>query len=177
MATYIQPDADGSLEWVVTMEPREDAVTLDAESVMGLAAELSVVSALCAFLQTKSEAFVGEDAVSSRGSRRPVSSLSQRVRGRRGESVKRCGETRRFGGVGGDRRCRERVVEHRQRRPGGRREIDRDGETVHATILGIDIAAHRAAFDQPIDERRDAGGRDAQVVPQVAGRVPGLSAM
>ena len=61
--TYIQPDPDGSPEWLVTMEPRESAVTLDSESVMGLATELSVVSALCAFLQAKSRAFVGQDAV------------------------------------------------------------------------------------------------------------------
>jgi hypothetical protein len=61
VASYIQPDS-GSLQWVVTMEPRDDAVTLDAESLMDVATELSVISALCSFLQDKSEAFVGEDA-------------------------------------------------------------------------------------------------------------------
>jgi hypothetical protein len=61
--TYIQPEADGSLEWVVTMEPRDDAVTLDADSLRALAAELTVVAELCSFLQAKSRAFVGQDAI------------------------------------------------------------------------------------------------------------------
>ena len=61
--TYIQPEVDGSLEWVVTMESREDDVTLDAPSLRALAQELTVVAELCAFLQTKSRAFVGQDAV------------------------------------------------------------------------------------------------------------------
>jgi hypothetical protein len=59
--TYIQPDLDGSAEWVVTMEPRETAVTLSVDSLRGLSAELLVVSELCAFLQMKSHAFVGQD--------------------------------------------------------------------------------------------------------------------
>ena len=44
------------------MEPRDEAVTMDAAAVLNLAAELSVVSALCAFLQAKSLAFVGVDS-------------------------------------------------------------------------------------------------------------------
>ena len=63
VASYIQPGVDGSPEWVATMEARDDALTLDAASLLSVAAELSVVSALCTFLQSKSEAFVGEDAV------------------------------------------------------------------------------------------------------------------
>ena len=63
IATYIQPEGGGSRQWVVTVEAVETAVTLDADSVRNLATELSVVSALCAFLQDKSKAFVGEDAL------------------------------------------------------------------------------------------------------------------
>ena len=58
----MQPEAPGATRWVVTMEPRESAVVLDAPSMLNLAAELSVVSALCAFLQAKSIAFVGVDS-------------------------------------------------------------------------------------------------------------------
>ena len=36
---------------------------LDAESLLNVAAELSVISALCTFLQSQSDAFVGEDAL------------------------------------------------------------------------------------------------------------------
>jgi len=61
IATYIQPSAEGSPEWVVTMEARDSAMTLDAVSISALAAELTMVSALCAFLQSRSAAFVGED--------------------------------------------------------------------------------------------------------------------
>jgi hypothetical protein len=63
VASYIQPDSDGSPELVATMEARDDALTLDAESLLNVAAELSVISALCSFLQSKSDAFVGEDAL------------------------------------------------------------------------------------------------------------------
>ena len=58
----IQPEIREAARWVVTMEPRESTVTLDAPSVLNLAAELSVASALCAFLQAKSIAFVGVDS-------------------------------------------------------------------------------------------------------------------
>lgn len=58
----IQPEVRGSTRWMVTMEPREEAVTMDAPTLLNLAAELSVVSALCAFLQAKSLAFQGVDA-------------------------------------------------------------------------------------------------------------------
>jgi hypothetical protein len=35
---------------------------MDAASILTLAGELSVVSALCAFLQAKSRAFVGQES-------------------------------------------------------------------------------------------------------------------
>jgi hypothetical protein len=54
--TYLQPEAPYSMRWVVTMEPREDPVVLDSAELLKLAAELSMVSALCAFLQEKSAA-------------------------------------------------------------------------------------------------------------------------
>ena len=54
--TYIQPEAVDSHRWVVTMEPRDAAVVLDAPQLLGLSAELAIASALCAFLQGKSQA-------------------------------------------------------------------------------------------------------------------------
>lgn len=54
--TYVQPEAPYSMRWVVTMESREDAVVLDSAGLLKLASELTVVSALCAFLQVKSSA-------------------------------------------------------------------------------------------------------------------------
>lgn len=64
---YIAPGAEqGSTEWAVTFEPRENAAPLPAGRVMALAGELSTLAALCSFLQARSEAFVaaahpGED--------------------------------------------------------------------------------------------------------------------
>ncbi len=56
---YVAPGADhGSTEWAVTFEPREDAAPLPAGKVMALAGELATLSALCAFLQARSEAFL-----------------------------------------------------------------------------------------------------------------------
>ncbi|NYE19025.1 hypothetical protein [Microbacterium immunditiarum] len=59
---YVHPEAPYSERWVVTMEARAETISLDAAEVMRLAAELSVLSALCAFLQAKSSSFVGVDA-------------------------------------------------------------------------------------------------------------------
>lgn len=52
--TYIQPEAPYSVKWVVTMEPREEPVTLDAASLRELVAEVTVVAALCEFLEARS---------------------------------------------------------------------------------------------------------------------------
>ena len=60
--TYVQPDGPYSQRWVVTMEARDAAIDLDSAQLMNLAAELSMVSALCAFLQAKSAAFRRPDA-------------------------------------------------------------------------------------------------------------------
>jgi hypothetical protein len=58
---YVQPERPGSMTWMVTLEPRESSITIGAESVQDLAEELTLLSALCSFLQSKSEAFVGRD--------------------------------------------------------------------------------------------------------------------
>ncbi len=58
---YVHPDAPYSPRWVVTMEPREEPISLDAAEVMELSTELQVLSALCTFLQAKSASFVGTD--------------------------------------------------------------------------------------------------------------------
>jgi hypothetical protein len=62
-AAYIQPDELGSTRRVVTFEPRETDVTLDPAGLLRLSSELATVSALCAFLQAKSNEFAGEDQV------------------------------------------------------------------------------------------------------------------
>lgn len=61
--TYVQPEAPYSPRWVVTMEARDEPVVLDSVGLMDLAAELTVVSALCAFLQAKSAATLDRDAL------------------------------------------------------------------------------------------------------------------
>lgn len=58
---YIQPERVGSTRWVVTFEPRDTPVVLDSAALMHLSSELATVSALCAFLQAKSNEFAGED--------------------------------------------------------------------------------------------------------------------
>jgi hypothetical protein len=59
---YIQPETTKSTRWLVTFEARDTQVDLDAATVLKLAAELTTVSALCAFLEEKSRAYVGRDA-------------------------------------------------------------------------------------------------------------------
>jgi hypothetical protein len=57
-ALYVEPVAAGSTSWQVTFEPREMHASLDAAAVLTLSGELAVLSALCAFFQAKSEAFL-----------------------------------------------------------------------------------------------------------------------
>lgn len=54
---YLQPEMS-ALEWYVTMEAREAPATMNPATVLNLAYELSVVSALGAFLQSKSRAYM-----------------------------------------------------------------------------------------------------------------------
>ncbi len=59
---YIQPESTESDRWIATFEARESSVELDAPSLLRLASELTTISALCAFLQAKSVAYVGQDS-------------------------------------------------------------------------------------------------------------------
>lgn len=61
--TYIQPESEGSTRWVVTLEPRDSAVVLGAPELLNLASELAIASALCAFLQAKSQSYYTDDSV------------------------------------------------------------------------------------------------------------------
>jgi hypothetical protein len=57
--TYLQPaTADGS-RWVATMEARDESIELDARAMLRLGNELTVLSALCSFLEAKSAAHMG----------------------------------------------------------------------------------------------------------------------
>ncbi|TDN91666.1 hypothetical protein [Microbacterium sp. BK668] len=58
---YIQPEAAFATRWVVTMEARDEAITLDSDGVRALSDELATVSALCEFLETKSAGYSGLD--------------------------------------------------------------------------------------------------------------------
>jgi hypothetical protein len=61
--TYIHPEGAGSTTWLVTMEPRETPVVLEATAVAELAEELDTVAKLCAFLQRKSAEYMENDAL------------------------------------------------------------------------------------------------------------------
>jgi len=56
---YLQPDMT-ALEWLVTMEARDEPATMNPAKVMNLACELSVLSALGVYLQTKSREFMDQ---------------------------------------------------------------------------------------------------------------------
>ncbi|MBM7503095.1 hypothetical protein ACFPER_06405 [Agromyces aurantiacus] len=58
----IQPEVRDAIRWVATMEPRESAMVLDAPALLNVAGELAVASALCAFLEAKSLAYVAVDS-------------------------------------------------------------------------------------------------------------------
>lgn len=60
-AVYMQPETPAGHRWVVTLEPRDTSIELDAVGLLQLAEELHVVSALCAFLQSKSRSFTVSD--------------------------------------------------------------------------------------------------------------------
>ncbi|MEH3088746.1 MAG: hypothetical protein PGN24_03800 [Microbacterium arborescens] len=59
--TYIEPEVPGGNKWRITFEARETDLRLDAGGALNLSTELAMVSALCAFLETKSNAFFGDD--------------------------------------------------------------------------------------------------------------------
>lgn len=60
-ATSVQPSEEDPTRWLATMEPREDAVVLDAAQLLNLSTELATLSALCGFLQAKARAFPRPD--------------------------------------------------------------------------------------------------------------------
>lgn len=59
--TSIEPETPGGSKWRITFEARETDLRLDAMATLNLSTELAIVSTLCAFLETKSRAFFGED--------------------------------------------------------------------------------------------------------------------
>ena len=61
--TYIHPEGAGSTTWLVTMEPRETPVVLEATAVAELAEELDTVAKLCTFLERKSAEYMENDAL------------------------------------------------------------------------------------------------------------------
>lgn len=63
--TYLQPEPIGSTHWAITFEARELEVKLDAGRALELSTELAMVSALCAFLQSKSTAFLEQHAAAT----------------------------------------------------------------------------------------------------------------
>lgn len=63
--TYIEPETTGGNKWRITFEPRETELRLDAGGALRLSTELAMVSSLCAFLETKSNAYTGDDLIAS----------------------------------------------------------------------------------------------------------------
>jgi hypothetical protein len=59
--TSIQPSDEDPTRWVATMEPRDASVILDAARLLELSSELAMMSALCGFLQAKSQAYTVAD--------------------------------------------------------------------------------------------------------------------
>jgi hypothetical protein len=55
---YIEPPRHPGAEWTITFEPREQTVTLGSTQVQSMSRDLAILAALCAFLQSKSEAFM-----------------------------------------------------------------------------------------------------------------------
>ena len=56
----IEPAADAdAVSWVATMEPRETEEVLDSAGLLSLSGELATLSALCTFLQAKSQSYLG----------------------------------------------------------------------------------------------------------------------
>ena len=56
----IEPAAGAdAASWVATMEPRETEEVLDSAGLLSLSGELATLSALCTFLQAKSQSYLG----------------------------------------------------------------------------------------------------------------------
>jgi hypothetical protein len=59
---YVAPAAPGAREWRITFEEREEPATMTASRVLALSVEFATLSALCAFLQARSDAMFAEMA-------------------------------------------------------------------------------------------------------------------
>ena len=59
--TSIRPERAGSARWLVSFEPRESVVALDAAQVAAFAEDLAYVARLCEFLERKSADHLGSD--------------------------------------------------------------------------------------------------------------------
>jgi hypothetical protein len=57
---YVAPSAPGGREWRITFEEREEPVSMTASRLLRLSSEFATLSALCAFLQARSDAQVTE---------------------------------------------------------------------------------------------------------------------
>ncbi len=57
---YIEPPARTGEEWTVTFEPREEFVRLGSSAIRVMAAEVTKLADLCAFLQRKSDQFASQ---------------------------------------------------------------------------------------------------------------------
>ena len=56
---FLQPELP-SLEWIITIEGREEAIPMRPSTALNVAYEFSVVSALGAFLEAKSRAWMAD---------------------------------------------------------------------------------------------------------------------
>lgn len=57
----VQPREPYAVDWIVTIERREDAVALTGPATMKYSDALASIAVLCAFLQTKSEGYLHPD--------------------------------------------------------------------------------------------------------------------
>ena len=51
---YVEPGSSASERWLITLEARDEPITLDPAAMLRLAGELASVPALCAFLEARS---------------------------------------------------------------------------------------------------------------------------
>lgn len=59
---YIQPVAVGSQEWCVTFEPRAESSAASPADVTKIAMELTVLGALCAYVEAQARRHIAADA-------------------------------------------------------------------------------------------------------------------
>ncbi len=59
---YIQPAAVDADEWCVTFEARTEPVSMDPATVVAMANELTVIAALCSFLEGRARGHAADEA-------------------------------------------------------------------------------------------------------------------